>query len=592
VKRRVSNAVVALLVAYALGAMVSVASALWSTPGSFGLGSDYRATVRDVVPGGPADRAGIAAGDRVVLLAMPFADRRYLSGSGAPVRAGTTVHVVTEHGGVTRASALTADPAELSLSDRWTLLVVLLASVMFVVVGAVLIVIRPSAATWGFGLYSLLVLPALSYPFAIPDARLAFGAVLFYDVVQNFGVAGLLLFALTFPRPFDVAWRVRVRQALPALVVVLALMTLYPDLANVVFGLPARVENTILQFTFAAVAALAFATLCDTYRRSVREERERVRWVLVGFGVGLLANFIGNTLLFSTIISTNPPAWLENVLVSFNVLLPLTVAYAVVRHRVLEINFVIGQALIFTALTSALAGVFGILDWLFGRVLENFELSRVLSAAVSICVALTFSRLEHRTLDFVEVLFFRNRRAAEAHIERAIHALPQARTAAVIEAALVNDVAVTLAVASAAVFRRDGAAFQRTASIGWGAGDCALLDDGDPLVLMLRDAPGRIDLDELAWSRRDLPDRGREPHTALPILSHTDLAGFALYGGHPDGTALDPGELGHLERLTTAAGLAFDQLEARALRAENESLRATNAGLTARLDELRRAQRS
>jgi hypothetical protein len=88
-----------------------------------------------------------------------------------------------------------------------------------------------------------------------------------------------------------------------------------------------------------------------------------------------------------------------------------------------------------------------------------------------------------------------------------------------------------------------------------------------------------IDVDELPWQRIDVPSEGREPHVAVPIRSHAELAGFVLYGGHSDGSSLDPDELGLLERLVTAAGLAFDQIDAQLLRAENERQAATIAEL-------------
>ena len=593
-RRFASNAIVVVLVAYAIANLVSAASAFWSVPGTFGLTADYGATVRAVVPGGPADRAGIVAGDRIALGATPFDERRFVAGANEPVESGAIVDVrVLGHDATAdRNVRLVAVAAPLQLTDRWTLLIVCCASLVFIVIGAALIVMRPSPATWGFGLYCLLVLPVAGIPLRLSSAASATAATLIYDIVQNFGVAGLLLFALEFPRSFATVWRERIRRALPALFVVLALLTLYPDVFNLFLGRGAQTENRILQVLFGVLCVLAIAILVDTYRRIAVDERERVRWVLIGFCFGLLTNYLGNTFLFSTLLAVNPPVWVVNALISLNVLLPLTVAHAVVRHRVLDINFVIGRALIFTVLTTALAGVFGILDWLFGSFLEDFRLTRVLAAAVSITVAFTFSRIEHRALKWVEAVFFRKRRAAAAHIERSIRALPHARTADVIDNAVVADVTSTLEIASAAVFRSStGGGFLRMAAFGWAAGDCAALDDTDRLVLLMRSERRPLVVDEIPWSRTDVPAGGYAPYIAVPMLSHADLAGFIVYGAHPDGSRLDPDEVAELERLALAAGVAFGQLDAQQMRADNEALRASNADLLARLDEVRRAQR-
>jgi hypothetical protein len=405
-----SRAVLLFLVAYALLGVYGAASVFWRTPGTIGLATDYGATVRAISPGGPAARAGIVAGDRIRLADTPFADRRYLAGPGTSLPVGANINVALTHAGENRDVRLTAVPDVMPVAARAALSFLCIASLVFIFVGAALIVLRPSPATWGFGLYCLLALPAASYPFPAPAAGMALAATAVYDVLQNFGVVGLLLFALEFPRPFDVPWRDRVRGALPALFAVLALMTLYPDVANQLLARGAQFENRVLQVAFGAAFAGAMLILCDTYRRIARDERERVRWVLLGFGCGLLGSYIGNTLIFSTLIAAAPPAWLAMSLTTLNVLLPLTVAHAVVRHRVLDIRIVVERTLVFAAMTTILAGIFALLDYLFGTLLEDFRLSRYIAAAISLALAFAFKWLEERATRTIEAVFLPNRR--------------------------------------------------------------------------------------------------------------------------------------------------------------------------------------
>ena len=78
---------------------------------------------------------------------------------------GTVVHVRFVREGVPRDVALVSEAEVYSDSDRFTLFLQCVASIVFVVVGATLIVLRPSRATWGFGLYCLLALPTANDPF-------------------------------------------------------------------------------------------------------------------------------------------------------------------------------------------------------------------------------------------------------------------------------------------------------------------------------------------------------------------------------------------------------------------------------------------
>ena len=403
------RAIVLLLVAYALLGVYAAASRFWQTPGSIGLVSDYGSTVRAVTPDGPAARAGIAAGDRIRLEATPFETRRFVSGDGTNVLPpGTTIGVAYEHDGVDRSAQLTAVPAPLTTPQRVALFFLCLASLVFIAVGAALILMRPSYATWGFGLYCLLTLPTAMYALPWPNAGAAFAATVFYDIIQNAGVAGLVLFVLDFPRPFDVAWRTRTRTLLPALFIVLAAMTLYPDIANLLLARGAQFENRVLQGTFGAVFALAMFVLCDSYRRIEPAERERLRWVLLGFGAGLLGNYIGTTLIFSTIVAA-PPLSVTLALTSLNVLLPLAVAHAVIRHRVLEIQVVIERAFVFVVLTTVLAAIFALLDYLFGTLLEDFRISRWIAAAISLGIAFAFKWLEEHATAGLRAHVFRGR---------------------------------------------------------------------------------------------------------------------------------------------------------------------------------------
>jgi hypothetical protein len=407
VRQLALRAVVLLLVAYALLGVYAAVSTLWQTPGSIGLVSDYGATVRAVTPDGPAARAGIAAGDRIRLEATPFADRRFVSGAGTNPPPGAIVDVAYAHDGIDRSARLTAVAAPLTTPQGVVLVFLCLASLIFIAVGATLILVRPSYATWGFGLYCLLTLPTAMYALPWPSAGAAFAATAFYDIIQNAGVAGLVLFVLEFPRPFDVPWRSRIRVLLPVLFIVLAAMTLYPDIANLLLARGAQFENRVLQGTFGAVFVLAMVVLCDSYRRIESVERERLRWVLLGFGVGLLGSYIGTTLIFSTILASAPPLGVELALTSLNVLLPLTVAHAVIRHRVLEIRVVIERALVFVVLTTVLATIFALLDYLFGTLLEDFRLSRWIAAAISLGIAFAFKWLEEHATEALRARFFR-----------------------------------------------------------------------------------------------------------------------------------------------------------------------------------------
>jgi hypothetical protein len=580
---------VAVLVLFALASVYFAASAFWQPRGTLGITTDYDAQIRSVAPGSPAARAGISPGDHVVLAKTPYRMRRYLSGVSASPRIGEKISFVLARGGTERPMELVAVPYDLTTPERSVLLFECLASLAFIVVGAALLLLRPSVATWGFALYCLIILPTAPSPVLFPLQHGAFALLLIYDVLQIVGIVGLIVFALEFPRRLETPWRTTIRRSLPLVFVVLAAMIVYPDVMNQLLARGAESENRLLQVVLGLAFLLAVCIAWDTYRRVETGERERLRWVVLGLSIGLVATYVGNTLIYSSLLPIAAAAWILNLLASLNVLLPLAIAHAVIRNRVLDIDFVISRAILYGGFTAALIATLGIVDWMFARVLEGFRLSVVLNATISVCMALAFDAIRERAQRSIQGLLFRKRVAAQSRLEELGRRLRHAKSLGIVEGAVTRDAAAALELASAALFRHDGSArFGRTAAVGWTDADCAVIEQRDALVAALQKRDEPVRLSAIAWHRADLPGGARSPVVAVPLSRHSELQGIVLYGGHERGGDIDSDELKLLERLVDCAGVALAHIEAEALRASNADQRNAIAVLQAQIDELKR----
>jgi hypothetical protein len=131
----------------------------------------------------------------------------------------------------------------------------------------------------------------------------------------------------------------------------------------------------------------------------------------------------------------------------------------------------------------------------------------------------------------------------------------------------------TLGLASAAVFRYDGAAFRRHAeAIGWADGTACRLDPGDPsLASVQKGPPLPIRPDDAV--RLGLPIGLPSPTVAIPIRDHLACHALALYGPHATGADLSDDERALLARLAETAALAYRDVEADALRRQIAILR-------------------
>jgi hypothetical protein len=115
--------------------------------------------------------------------------------------------------------------------------------------------------------------------------------------------------------------------------------------------------------------------------------------------------------------------------------------------------------------------------------------------------------------------------------------------------------------------------------MGWNDDEAKSLDPSDRLFVQLEAELDILNLSEVRWPRADIPTGLGQPLLAVPIIVRHRLTEFALYGGHVGGEALDPDEIRSLRQLALPAGVAYDHLDAEALREQNARLLAANADL-------------
>ena len=163
-----------------------------------------------------------------------------------------------------------------------------------------------------------------------------------------------------------------------------------------------------------ATVVLALATGCMALISVRAEERQRARWLLGP----MIALFTID--LVSALASQHAGWWtgqqLINIvtdLVSFVV--PAVLAYAVLTHRLVDIDFIINRATVFAGVSFVVIGVFIAAEWLLSSIFA--QTTRTASVFISLAIALvlgTSLRYIHRYVDrIVDQLFFRTRHEHE-----------------------------------------------------------------------------------------------------------------------------------------------------------------------------------
>ncbi|HZZ64228.1 MAG TPA: hypothetical protein VFE17_01900, partial [Candidatus Baltobacteraceae bacterium] len=260
------------------------------------------------------------------------------------------------------------------------------------------------------------------------------------------------------------------------------------------------------------------------------------------------------------------------------VALTLAVAHGVLRHRVFDVSFVVSRTVVYTVLTSIIVGAFVAIDFVSSKLIEHLQVAAFFEAASALALGVWLNVLHARIDRFVDRVLFRRRHLAEARLERTAKSLMHAESSQFIDEAAVVEPCDALALASAAVFRQDEgqATYSRVFAKGWEQTDASRLSADDHLVVHLRAELQAVHLAEIRWPRADLPAGMGQPLFAVPFVVRHEVLGFAVYGGHCGGEAIDPDEQGTLVRLADAAAAAYEYLRAKDLLDESTSLRAQN----------------
>ncbi|HKU68328.1 MAG TPA: hypothetical protein VJP85_11185 [Candidatus Baltobacteraceae bacterium] len=307
---------------------------------------------------------------------------------------------------------------------------------------------------------------------------------------------------------------------------------------------------------------IAPAVLVATYFESSAAVRERLRWIIGGFTLAALctaadqASSGGNLGLFQESYLTH--SLLNSATYLF---ISLPVAYAILKHHIIDVNVALSRATVYTALSVFIVGMFALVDLFFTRALDQKSAGLIADIGLALILGFSFNAM-HRHVDaFVDRFIFRSRHAAEQYVRGLAAAMLHARTETQARTMLTNEAQRAFDLSSARLVSAFASGDERIDLLG-----------------AYVETHGAVRLTDGQWN----VDAG----LAVPVFSHGALSEIALYGVHANGTDLDAEEAALLGTLASSAGAALDRLEADQLRAAARDLRIQNTTLQDALERL------
>ena len=378
--------------------MPEVIPQLVPTYGSFGFVADDTNTIF-LIPGD--GRKGIREGDHGDWRAMAREDWHGAPMFAlAPIGKRVTFHLI--HNGIPYTVTRTAtfnpdDPISTRGVDLWVGGILwTVASLILVLVGAALVLVRPSQITWAFFLYACGAPNANLvgfYSFLPPAGYIAASVASF---VVGASRAARLLVSHGTPARSTARLAQAVDAAVPWLFAVPLTATVGAAIQWEVFGGPFRVWNQIFFWSAATFYAVGLASLVAAlFDRSLRL-RLPVRFAIIGLSVSIVSAMIELVIIyFQTIV----PAWVNLPNVAFDIgwfvslIISLTVAYTLIRYRIINVQYVVARSLAYATLAGAVLVLFAVLNIAFAKWVCYVAVVIPIEIAVAVLLGYRFSGL-------------------------------------------------------------------------------------------------------------------------------------------------------------------------------------------------------
>ena len=523
----------------------------WSGRWGWGWGSvqiPFGIQLDGVDPGGPADRAGLRAGDRIDLRKVSLQERYWVI-----VRAlnGRPVALSVRRGALQTKTIVVPTRlfTNLNIGGWWRRFWIFVevpilqpALVIWLAFFAGLIAWRRS------GVYQMrlaLTLIVYSLGWVLANFHQWTTPWLWSSILQDFATdAGPLAIALwialssTFGRRLSIARRI-VQWVSYAMIAVQIGLSVASSVGFVTLWFDWNAPT--LSFLHLGEASIIGAFVCSilAIAASRGADRRRSAWVLLPLVVLFLFPLVEEVLLLLYPTSDI----LVNVVTSLRatvlLLVPAALTYAALSRRLIDIGFVLNRAAVFSGVSFIVVGIFMLGEWVLGTTFSRAShlTSVAISAALAVALGFSVRAIHQRVERVLDHVFFRKRHEDET----AIRAFAD-------EAADIPDDATLLCRTKQTLEAHTDASFV-TFALSDGAGRYGDVSEKDPAIVALRDRRKALDLQTLSTDLRG--------EFAYPMSARGKLFGALVLGPKRDGESYAPDESSAIMQLAHTVGGAL-----------------------------------
>ncbi len=377
--------------------------------------------IQQVVPGGVTEKAGIRNGDLLLEIGgKPFKSSAEAQTRINAVKSEDYIDYTIERGGITFQTKV-----QILRTFNVTYFAQFLYGLMFLIVGLVVVMTRPNGKTQRlfanysfltmlfFGLSSLNLNPMVD---PVWKVRLLGGS---FIIASIFSLPVFIRFFLFFPirrSLYDKIW-FTVLLYIASIIAVLVVINLDGSvllgkiLGQHVVGLMKQYAQFIFNLRYVTYIG-GLIVFIDSYIRRVKKERKKeLKPILIGVIGGIL------TFAYVLIVSAKNPfaIYLDPIILSpalFLLVVPVMFGYAIIRYRLMDIDFIIKRSLIYGMVTATMAALYLLIIYGIGTLLANVigsQDSRTMNLVALIVIAFAFDPIKRRMQEWIDRSFYQER---------------------------------------------------------------------------------------------------------------------------------------------------------------------------------------
>lgn len=400
-------------------------------------------------------------------------------------------------------------------------------------------------AAWGIAIWAIAF--QLGIAFDVAPASDLSGFVLGFMAQIAYLVARIGFFVMAFAIAGPALSAINRRRFLYLFVTSLVLGYAYELSYVLLFVYGSLLIPQITSLLWDLPYVIAGALLLSAFHSARPDWKPRLRWMFWSAVIIVVGILLSNAPLLGYPFSN-----LVEILAYFLGFCGLL--YSVLRHRVVDMSFVINRAIVYSATLTVVVGIFILLESFLEKLAISEKESLALELAVPLIIGFSLEAIRKRLEKFSErVLFrqkFRNENALRAfarqcaYIENPDHLLEQT----------LRELAAHANTPAAAIYWQDRDAYRRIAANDRPAyPETASIDDR--AFVVLRSERAETDLENLG---SDLGEDG----LLLPMTVRGDLLGAVVLANRP-GEHFPPDERELLAHLVHEVGSALHALHAR-----------------------------